>query len=47
VDTPPGFDEFDPGDEPLDDAPTTRRTSEEQALQLLTEKLGAEKIGEG
>jgi len=46
VEVPPGFDEFDPGDEPLDDASATRRTSEEQALQLLTEKLGAEKIGE-
>ena len=46
VEVPAGFDEFDPGDEPLDDAPAARRTSEEQALQLLTEKLGAEKIGE-
>jgi DNA polymerase III subunit gamma/tau len=39
---------FDPGDEPLDDAgdASTRQTSEQQALQLLQQQLGAEKIGE-
>jgi DNA polymerase-3 subunit gamma/tau len=45
----PSYDEgFDPGDEPLDDVvdeQTARRTSEEQALQLLHQTLGAEKIG--
>lgn len=43
------FDGFDPGDEPLDDVvdeQTARQTSEEQALRLLQQKLGAEKIGE-
>jgi DNA polymerase III subunit gamma/tau len=43
------FDGFDPDDEPLDDVvdeQTARQTSEEQALQLLQQKLGAEKIGE-
>jgi DNA polymerase-3 subunit gamma/tau len=45
----PEFDGFDPGDEPLDDVvdeKTARQSSEAQALQLLQEKLGAEKIGE-
>jgi DNA polymerase-3 subunit gamma/tau len=40
---------FDPGDEPLDDVideKTARRSGEEQALRLLAEQLGAEKIGE-
>jgi DNA polymerase-3 subunit gamma/tau len=40
---------FDPGDEPLDDAvdpATARQNSEEQAIRLLTEQLGAERIGE-
>ncbi|MFC7481773.1 hypothetical protein ACFQX7_19390 [Luedemannella flava] len=41
------YDGFDPGDEPLDDeAEAALGTSEEQALRLLAEKLGAEKIGE-
>jgi DNA polymerase-3 subunit gamma/tau len=37
---------FDPGDEPDDDGPArhVRETSEEQALRLLTEALGAERI---
>jgi DNA polymerase-3 subunit gamma/tau len=40
---------FDPGDEPLDDGvdpATARQNSEEQAIRLLTEQLGAERIGE-
>ena len=51
VDEPPPdaeYEGFDPGDEPLDDVvdeQTARRTSEEQALQLLRQTLGAEKIG--
>jgi DNA polymerase-3 subunit gamma/tau len=46
---PAGYDGFDPGDEPLDDVvdeQTARQSSEQQALQLLQEKLGAEKIAE-
>ena len=45
----PEIDGFDPGDEPLDDVVderTARQSSEAQALQLLQEKLGAEKIAE-
>ena len=39
---------FDPGDEPDDDADaeTVRQTSEQQALDLLRDALGAEKIAE-
>jgi DNA polymerase-3 subunit gamma/tau len=39
---------FDPGDEPDDeaDAETVRQTSEQQALDLLRQTLGAEKIAE-
>jgi DNA polymerase-3 subunit gamma/tau len=39
---------FDPGDEPDDeaDASAVRQTSEQQALDLLRQTLGAEKIGE-
>jgi DNA polymerase-3 subunit gamma/tau len=40
---------FDPGDEPLDEAdgvPAVRESSEEQALRLLSEALGAEKISD-
>ncbi|MDG4768538.1 DNA polymerase III subunit gamma and tau [Solwaraspora sp. WMMD406] len=43
------YEGFDPGDEPLDevvDERTARQTSEEQAVQLLRQALGAEKIGE-
>jgi DNA polymerase-3 subunit gamma/tau len=40
------YEGFDPGDEPLDDASTVRETSEEQAIRVLTETFGAEKIGE-
>ncbi|GAA1748439.1 DNA polymerase III subunit gamma and tau [Luedemannella helvata] len=41
------YDGFDPGDEPLDDeTEASLGTSEEQALRLLAEKLGAEKISE-
>ncbi|WP_319460447.1 DNA polymerase III subunit gamma and tau [Micromonospora sp. RTP1Z1] len=45
----PNFEGFDPGDEPLDeviDERTARQSSEEQAVQLLREALGAEKIDE-
>jgi DNA polymerase III subunit gamma/tau len=36
---------FDPGDEPMDDEqPAVRESSEEQALRLLKEHLGAERI---
>jgi DNA polymerase III subunit gamma/tau len=41
--------EFDPGEEPLDavvDGQTARQTSEQQAVQLLQQKLGAQMIGE-
>ena len=49
---PPGavYDGFDPGDEPLDDVideKTARQSSEQQAVQLLQEAFGAEKISEG
>jgi len=40
---------FDPGDEPLDDVideKTARESSEQQAMRLLQEAFGAEKIGE-
>jgi DNA polymerase-3 subunit gamma/tau len=40
---------FDPGDEPLDDGvdpASARQSSEEQAIRLLTEQLGAERIGD-
>ncbi|WJK41248.1 DNA polymerase III subunit gamma and tau [Solwaraspora sp. WMMA2056] len=43
------YEGFDPGDEPLDeivDEKTARQSSEEQAMQLLRQTLGAEKIGE-
>jgi DNA polymerase III subunit gamma/tau len=43
----PQYPGFDPGDEPTDeviDERTARESSEEQALRLLTEALGAEKI---
>ncbi|GID75270.1 hypothetical protein Ade02nite_39110 [Paractinoplanes deccanensis] len=43
------FEGFDPGDEPLDevlDEKTARESGEQQALRLLQEALGAEKIGE-
>ncbi|AGZ46616.1 DNA polymerase III subunits gamma and tau [Actinoplanes friuliensis DSM 7358] len=43
------FDGFDPGDEPLDDVideKTARQSSEQQAVQLLRDALGAEKISE-
>ncbi|WIM96291.1 DNA polymerase III subunit gamma and tau [Actinoplanes oblitus] len=45
----PGYEGFDPGDEPLDeviDEKTARQSSEEQAFQLLRDAFGAEKIGE-
>jgi DNA polymerase-3 subunit gamma/tau len=44
--TDPRFPGLDPGDELLDDASEVRETSEEAALRLLAEALGAEKIGE-
>jgi DNA polymerase-3 subunit gamma/tau len=43
------YEGFDPGDEPLDDVideKTARQSSEQQAMQLLQDALGAEKIGE-
>ncbi|MEV7621886.1 DNA polymerase III subunit gamma and tau [Actinoplanes sp. NPDC089786] len=43
------FDGFDPGDEPLDeviDEKSARQNSEQQAMDLLREAFGAEKIGE-
>ncbi|MEU6078014.1 DNA polymerase III subunit gamma and tau [Micromonospora sp. NPDC047074] len=45
----PNFEGFDPGDEPLDeviDEQTARESSEEQAVRLLREAFGAEKINE-
>jgi DNA polymerase-3 subunit gamma/tau len=42
------YEGFDPGDEPLDDAvdpALARQSSEEKAIALLTEQLGAERIG--
>ncbi|MFF5233762.1 DNA polymerase III subunit gamma and tau [Dactylosporangium sp. NPDC000521] len=42
----PRFPGLDPGDELLDDATSVRESSEEAALRLLSEALGAEKIGE-
>jgi len=46
---PAAYEGFDPGDEPLDgplDERTVRQTSEEQAVHLLRQTLGAEKISE-
>jgi DNA polymerase-3 subunit gamma/tau len=43
------YEGFDPGDEPLDeviDEKTARQSSEQQAMQLLQDAFGAEKIGE-
>jgi DNA polymerase-3 subunit gamma/tau len=43
------YEGFDPGDEPLDDLideKTARQSSEQQAMQLLQDAFGAEKIGE-
>ena len=43
------YEGFDPGDEPLDvviDEKTARESSEQQALRLLLEAFGAEKIAE-
>ena len=43
------YEGFDPGDEPTDeviDATTARQTSEEQAIRLLQQAFGAERIGE-
>jgi DNA polymerase III subunit gamma/tau len=55
-DGPPGtgpaartYEGFDPGDEPLDDVvddKTVRQSSEQQAMRLLQDAFGAEKIGE-
>ncbi|PWR16051.1 DNA polymerase III subunit gamma and tau, partial [Micromonospora sicca] len=45
----PAYEGFDPGDEPLDeviDERTARQSSEEQAVHLLREAFGAEKIDE-
>ena len=43
------YEGFDPGDEPLDDVideKTARESSEQQAMRLLQDAFGAEKIGE-
>ncbi|HEX6869464.1 MAG TPA: DNA polymerase III subunit gamma and tau [Micromonosporaceae bacterium] len=43
------YEGFDPGDEPLDDGvdpSVARQTSEEQAIRLLSEQLGAERIAD-
>jgi DNA polymerase-3 subunit gamma/tau len=43
------YEGFDPGDEPLDDVideKTARQSSEQQAMQLLQDAFGAEKISE-
>jgi DNA polymerase-3 subunit gamma/tau len=45
----PSLEGFAPGDEPLDDVideKTARESSEQQAMRLLQEAFGAEKIGE-
>jgi DNA polymerase-3 subunit gamma/tau len=44
----PRYPGFDPGDEPADpgDEGTVRESSEDQALRLLSEALGAERIEE-
>ncbi|MEJ3742246.1 DNA polymerase III subunit gamma and tau [Actinomycetes bacterium KLBMP 9797] len=45
----PVYEGFDPGDEPTDevvDERTARQSSEQQAVQLLQQAFGAEKIGE-
>jgi DNA polymerase-3 subunit gamma/tau len=47
--TPPRYEGFDPGDEPTDevvDEKTVHQSSEQQALHLLQQHLGAERIGE-
>jgi DNA polymerase-3 subunit gamma/tau len=52
VSAPPAaaaYEGFDPGDEPTDevvDERTARQSSEQQAMQLLQQTFGAEKIGE-
>ena len=46
---PVAYEGFDPGDEPLDDVldeKAARQSSEQQAMQLLQDAFGAEKIGE-
>lgn len=43
------YEGFDPGDEPMDEGvgePAARQSSEQQALALLQQTFGAEKIGE-
>jgi DNA polymerase-3 subunit gamma/tau len=43
------YEGFDPGDEPLDDAvdpAQARESSEDQAVRLIKEQLGAERIGD-
>ncbi|HET8682838.1 MAG TPA: DNA polymerase III subunit gamma and tau [Micromonosporaceae bacterium] len=45
----PAYEGFDPGDEPMEEAvdePAARQSSEQQALALLQQTFGAEKIGE-
>jgi DNA polymerase-3 subunit gamma/tau len=42
-----GYEGFDPGDEPLDDAtPGVRQSSAEQALRAVTEHFAVERIGD-
>jgi DNA polymerase-3 subunit gamma/tau len=43
---PGGYEGFDPGDEPLDDANSVRVSSEEQAKQALSAQFIVEKIGD-
>jgi DNA polymerase-3 subunit gamma/tau len=41
----PAYPGFDPGDEPVEEEqPAVRESSEEQAIRLLREHLGAERI---
>jgi hypothetical protein len=41
----PGFDPGDEADDDADGGSVVRESSEEQALRLLAEQLGAERIG--
>jgi DNA polymerase-3 subunit gamma/tau len=41
-----GYEGFDPGDEPLDDASPVRESSEEQAMRAVSAQFTVERIGE-
>jgi DNA polymerase-3 subunit gamma/tau len=41
-----GYEGFDPGDEPLDDASTVRLSTEEQAMRAVSAQFTVERIGE-